>query len=264
MIIPELAHFPIDPSYGTGAYRRRLVFTALAGGVVAQVDDSFHSYWLILDHDQDQVTGIDAGFVRAPADMCTGSITGLSAAIGCSLRASASDLMARLPRSSNCTHLADLALWAIAHVGNSATWNIEIPDQSGAPVWITVDRDGQLFHRWLIVGFQLVSPDDFAGRPLMGGFMKWADSTFSDDAFLGATMLQRGLFVARGRQHIVDQGAAIPLSSAAGMSGMCWSYSGDRRLKGKSTLGYVRDFTESVRPEALPRHVRERLKDLEP
>lgn len=264
MTIPELAHFPLDPSYGKGAYRRRIRFAAVKGGVVAQVDDSFHSYWLILDHDGDEVIGVDAGFVRAPTDMCPGASAGLNAIVGSSLRAGVGELMAKLPRTSNCTHLADLAFWAIAHVGVSAAWNIEVPDQAGRPVWIKVDRDGQVVHRWLVESSRVMLPADFAGKPLMGGFIKWAREAFSGDELLAATMLQRGLFVARGRQHIVDQGERVALSRANGMAGMCWSYSEDRWLKGQGTLGYVRDFSRSVQPETLPQHVQDRLRDERP
>ncbi|SCY97199.1 hypothetical protein SAMN05660666_04003 [Novosphingobium aromaticivorans] len=86
-MIPELAHFPVDPSYGQGAYRRRLEFTALSDAMVAQVDDNFHSFWLVIEHDQVNVTGIDAGFLRAPTTMCGGAPAGLGALIGAPLAA---------------------------------------------------------------------------------------------------------------------------------------------------------------------------------
>jgi hypothetical protein len=264
MTVPELAHFPPHPSFGKGAYRRRLVFSAVKSGLVAQVDDSFHSYWLILDHDGDEVTGVDAGFVRAPTDMCPGASAGLKAMVGSFLRAGVGELIAKLPRASNCTHLTDLAIWAVAHVGTSATWDIEVPDQAGSPVWIEIDRDGQVVHRWQVGSSQVVLPADFAEKPLMGGFINWARKAFSGDELLAATMLQRGLFVARGRQHIVDQGEPVALSRANGMAGMCWSYSEDRWLKGQGTLGYVRDFSRSVQPETLPQHVQDRLRDTRP
>lgn len=261
MAIPELSHFPLNPSYGQGIYRRRLVFTAVRGGMVAQVDDTLHSFWLILDHDQERVTGIDAGFLRAPTNMCTGSIAGLKALVGRSLHEDSRDYLAGLPNALNCTHLSDLAVWTIAQAGRSATWTIEVPDQSGAPVWIAIERNGEPVHRWQIAGFQISAPQELADKPLMGGFMKWALAAYADEALLGAIMLQRGLFVARGRQHIVDQGDAVPLAEWVGMAGMCWSYSGKQRLEGMGSLGFARDFTQGVRPETSPHQVQERLRD---
>lgn len=260
-MIPELAHFPTDPSYGQGAYRRRLEFTALPGAMVVQVDDSFHSYWLVLEHDHCQVTGIDAGFLRAPTTMCGGAPAGLRALVGLPLATGQRELMGRLPQQSNCTHLVDLALWALAQLGRGASWDIVVPDPVDGGAWIAIARDGAPVHRWRIAGFEVLAPAPLAGRPLMRGFIKWAAEAFAGDALMAATMLQRGVFVARGRQHIVDRGDPVPLSRAAGMDGMCWSYSGDRRDSGFGTLGFVRDFTRAVRPETLPQHIRTRLKD---
>lgn len=260
-MIPELAHFRPDPAYGTGAYRRRLAFTAVSGGVVAQVDDSHHSYWLVLDHDHRHVTALDAGFSRAPTDMCQGAAAGLQALVGRRLGEPASGLMASLPRTSNCTHLADLALWAIAHAGRSAIWNIVVPDQVDQPAWIAIDRDGETLHRWHVAGFDLVAPEPHAGMPLMSGFMKWATAAFSGDVLLAATMLQRGLFVARGRRYVVDHEPPAPLASAAGMAGMCWCYSDDRLARGRGIIGYVRDFSMSVDPAPLPARLTKRIKD---
>lgn len=260
-MIPELAHFPANPSYGQGAYRRRLEFTTLPGAMVAQVDDSFHSYWLVLEHDQASVTGIDAGFMRAPTTVCGGAPAGLRALVGAPLASDQRALMAKLPQQSNCTHLVDLALWALAQVGRNATWQIVIPDTVDGAAWISIACDDVVVHRWQVSGFDLLAPEPLAGQPLMRGFMRWAAEAFASDALMAATMLQRGVFVARGRQHIVDRGAPVPLSHAAGMNGMCWSYSAERWASGFGSLDFVRDFSTTVRAETLPLSVRTRLKD---
>ncbi|MFW2829437.1 DUF2889 domain-containing protein [Sphingomonas sp. ID0503] len=260
-MIAELAHLPLNPHYGRGAFRRRLMFRPVSGGVVAQVDDAFHAYWLMLDHNGDRITGLDAGFLRAPTDMCPGSITGLEMLIGSGVRDDARQLMARLPQALNCTHLTDLAVWTAAHHERSATWDILVPDQVDTPAWITIARDGEIIHRWQLSGFQLSAPAALAGHPLMSGFIKWASRSFAGDALMAATMLQRGVFVARGRQHIIDKGQPPALSDAPGMAGMCWSYSGERWAQGRGALNYVRDFTLGVTPATLPNHVIDRLRD---
>lgn len=255
----ELAHFPLNPGYGLGVYRRCLRFAGDAAGIVAQVDDTHHSYWLTIDHDGVKVTAVDAGFLRAPTTACPGAIAGLVALTGLPIAAPVSETLARLPGSSNCTHLADLAFWSLAQQGRSASWEIAVPDQIEAPVWIEVARDGVVVHRWQIADHQIVAPSWLAGRPMMKGFMAWARTAFDDDALLAATMLQRGLFVARGREHIVDQGEPMPLVRAEGMAGMCWSYSSERLEHAMGVLGYVRDFTTSVTSEKLPPHIAARL-----
>lgn len=254
-----LKHFPPNPDYGRGIYRRLLRFAADSAGMAAQVDDTHHGYWVTIDHDGAEVTAIDAGFMRAPTTVCSGAITGLAALIGLPIGASISNILTQLPASSNCTHLADLACWSLAQAGRSVAWEIAIPDQVDAPVWIEIARDGATVHRWQVANHQIVAPSMLAGRPMMKGFMAWARATFDDEALLAATMLQRGLFVARGREHVVDQGEPMPLARAEGMAGMCWSYSGERFEYAMGALGYVRDFTAGVTSEKLPPHVAARL-----
>jgi len=258
-----LTHFPRNPDYGRGIYRRCLRFAVDAAGMIAQVDDSHHSYWLTLDHDGVQITAVAAGFMRAPTSACTGATAGLAALIGLPLTGTAGEALARLPGPSNCTHLADLACWSLAQAGRSAVWDVAIPDQVDTPVWIEVSRDGTAVHRWRVANHRIVAPPALAGRPMMKGFMAWARTTFDGDALLAATMLQRGMFVARGREHIVDQGDRVPLASADGMAGRCWSYSGSRLEHATGMLGYVRDFTRGTVPETPP-HIAARLQGAKP
>lgn len=259
MTVRTLAHFPPNPEYGRGIYRRRLQFVAGSAGMVAQVDDTHHSYWLTIDHDGARVKSIDAGFIRAPTLVCAGAAAGLAALIDLPVTAPVADTLARLRGPSNCTHLADLACWSLAQIGRSALWEIAVPDQVEDPVWIEIARNGATVHRWRIVDDHIQAPSIFAGRPMMKGFMAWARVALDDEALLAATMLQRGSFVARGRRHIVDQGEPTPLARAAGMAGMCWSYSGERLESATGTLNYVRDFTSGVTPGEPPSHVAARL-----
>lgn len=255
-----LAHFLPNPEYGNGIYRRRLRFASDSRGCVAQVDDTHHSYWLALDHDNVRITGTDAGFVRAPNTACPGAPAGLVALIGLPIVESTSKILARLPRTSNCTHLADLACWSLAQLGRSAQWEVSVPDQVDKPVWIDIERDGIVKQRWQIANYEIVAPESLTGQPLMRGFMAWASRAFEGEALLAATMLQRGLFVARGRKYIVDQDTPVPLSKAEGMAGMCWSYSGDRLARATGASGYVRDFTKKIDAETAPPHVAVRLR----
>jgi hypothetical protein len=254
-----LAHFPRNPDYGSGTYRRRLRFASDATGLAAQVDDTHHSYWLSLDHDDTRITGVDAGFMRAPTSACGGAIAGLSALVGLPLTGTAGETLGRLPVLSNCTHLADLACWSLAQIGHTTVWDITIPDQIDTPVWIEIARDGAVVHRWRIEDHRIVAPRALADRPMMHGFMAWARTTFDGDALLAATMLQRGIFVARGRRHIVDEGDRVPLASADGMAGRCWSYSGSRLKTATGGLRYVRDFTTELTLETPPPHIAARL-----
>lgn len=250
-MIRSLQHFAENPDYGVGIYRRRLRFTSVEDHVIAQLDDTHHAAWLAVSHDSTQVTGIAAGFTRAPATTCPGAVAGLSDIVGMPMEGVENALRA-VPMTANCTHLVDLAGWAIRHrdVGVT-TYDIDVPDQGEAPVWISIRRNGATVHRWQVEGFTMAAPENLSGKPLMRGFAGWARTVFSGDTFMAAMMLQRGVFVARGRRYLVDRAPAIALSASEGMEGACWSYSGAQLETGLHSIGYVRDFTSGI-GAALP------------
>ncbi|QTH20077.1 DUF2889 domain-containing protein [Rhizorhabdus wittichii] len=245
-MISTLSHFEPNPHYGVGIFRRRIRFRARPGRISAQVDDTHHSFWLTLDHRDQVITGLAGDFIRSPTTVCKGAVAGLSAMIGSQIPTDASDLIRRLPPTSNCTHLVDLALWSMRHLERSIQWDIEIPDQTDRPVWIGISRNQRPVHRWQIADFAITAPPAWQGKPLLKGFLQWARASFDGDALMAAHMLHRGVFVARGRHHIVDRVPSVPLRDAAGMEGMCWAYSEERFATGAHTIGYVRDFTKEI------------------
>lgn len=249
-MIASLRHYPPNPDYGDGIFRRRLRFLAEPGRVRAQVDDTHHCFWLILDHEDGAITSVAADFLRAPTTVCQGAVAGLSALIGRPLAGPAS--MEGLPQVSNCSHLVDLAHWAMRHIAGSTTWDIIVPDETDRPAAISIARDGVIVHAWEIADFAVVSPSQWRGFPLLRGFWQWAREQFEGELLMAALMLQRGVFVAKGRRYLVDQNPPTPLKAAAGMAGMCWAYAGDRLDSATSSIGYVRDFSDGVIPGMAP------------
>lgn len=250
-----LAHFEQDPSYGSGAYRRVVRLRSTLGLSLATVTDTHHAMWLLLRHDGHVVEDIEAAIERGPATTCGGSITPLKRLVGLEIAGSRASITASLPPSGNCTHLADLARWAIRsvveHGMRSTAYTITVPDALDHPVWIEVERDGERIHRWETADGMLIGPALLAGRPLFRGFMAWASSTFAGDDLEAAVMLQRGAWVARGRRYIVDRNR-VPLSAATTMKDACFSYSGSRWEHATNVLGYVRDFSGGVVEHPLP------------
>ncbi|MEE4454827.1 DUF2889 domain-containing protein [Novosphingobium resinovorum] len=254
----SLEHLPINPAYGLGCYRRLLRFYRRRGALLATLDDTHHAMWLLLRHDTMQVLGVEASFDRHPTTACMGAIAGLHALTGLPLDASPAVIIGRLARDANCTHLGDLATWAIRATRDAeplTEYAILVEDGRPDPCRMEIQRNGIPIHSWLIRGFEVVGPEELAGMPLMRGFMAEARKHFRDDELEAAIMLQRGIFVARGRRHIVDQIPAVPLHAAKGMAGACYSYSNDRLATATNTLGYVRDFTNGIRLQTLPSHI---------
>ena len=260
-----LNHYQRDPAYGSGVYRRLIKFIPGDGLVVATVNDTHHSLWLTLDHHAGRIVDVEGRLERYPATSCGGAGEGLRALIGTSLEPTAQDISSRLPVTANCTHLGDLVQWAISAARRQAppsSYLISVPDSLGGPVWISISMNGEVVHRWLVKDHAIVAPEPLAGKPLLRGFFAWARSVFDEADLEAAVMLQRGAWVARGRPFVVDQ-KIHPLSDAAGMHGVCFSYSGANWAQATNMLGYVRDFTSGVVEHPLPARIAQRLASLD-
>lgn len=246
---------PANPSYGLGAYRRRLRFVVQASGTLGILDDTHHAMWLTIAHEDGIIKHVQAGFDRHPATPCKGAIGSLSALHGLRTDTAGADVARALPVGQSCTHLGDLARWALmaakAPVPGYTQYDIVVPDTADAPAWIEIKRGCDVLHRWLVRDQHIVGAP-FTGRPLMRGFIAWAREAFSGDALETALMLQRGVFVARARAYLVDRKPPIPLRAAQGMQGACFSYSGDNWRTGSSMTDYVRDFSDQLTPLTLP------------
>lgn len=255
----SLSHFPVNPEYGTGCFRRLVRTFRVPGKILVTLDDTHHSMWLVMHHANGHVTDIEARVARGPATSCGSADRPLGKLKGLPVDGDMLAFRERLPPVLNCTHLMDLAYWAFRNATSQTPLKrevlIEIPDEAGAPVWIKVERDGAIVHNWYVQDHHIVEPPKLAGKPMMKGFASWAREQFSGDDLDLAIMLQRGVFVARGRRHLVDLSPAVPLNAAPAMRDACHSYSQDHFDTATSIVGYVRDFTDGVAVASLPPHV---------
>ncbi|WP_176590681.1 MULTISPECIES: DUF2889 domain-containing protein [Sphingobium] len=254
-----LARFPLNPDYGSGCYRRLLRFYALPGAVLGTIDDSHHAMWILLRHDGQRIEAVEADISRGPATSCRGSAAGLRKLVGLPLQAESQAAIATLDRVQNCTHLSDLAAWSlrVAHSGNvgrRVEYQIRVEDDDGTPFRIEIAKAGKPIHNWLVSGSTVIAPEPLAGMPLMRGFMASARTHFQGDDLEAAIMLQRGIWVARGRRHIVDA-APVPLTTYEDMEDACYSYAGEQWRTATSHVGYVRDVTDGILPHPLPDHI---------
>lgn len=252
----SLSHFAPNPDYGSGIYRRLVRIVVRPQATLASIDDTHHAMWVLLHHRGGLVTGVDGAIERGPATSCGQAAAGLAAVEGMAVRATNSEITARLSPSENCTHLGDLLRWAFRHCERETVeYRIAVPDEGAEPIWMEVMRGERIVHRWLVSGETILAPETVAGRPLLRGFHRWASEIFDADDLEAALMLQRGAWVARGRRYLVDH-EIVPLRDAAGMESACFSYSGHNWATATNNLHYVRDFTRGVVEHPLPPRVR--------
>ena len=103
-----------NPDFGSGCFHRRIRLVHAQGGVEAQIEDSSHAFHLSLDYSGGLVTHIKSGMLRYPLTTCPGATEPLRAFEGQRLDTSLPALNTAVNARSNCTHLYDLAVLAMA------------------------------------------------------------------------------------------------------------------------------------------------------
>ncbi|MCY4427582.1 MAG: DUF2889 domain-containing protein [Halieaceae bacterium] len=257
MPVRKSRDFPQDnanPNYGEGCYRRRIGLKAGPGHVVGELEDDCHGFRLRLEHDGAKVTGITGETPRIPMNTCSGALRPLRELIGLPLNMPAPEIVGSVDPRSNCTHLYDLALLAMAHVGwdkPSRIYDVVVDDQPGGgrPARAEVFLDGESMVRWEVCWTSIVTPAELRGKPIMQGFSAWANQHFHGLEKEAAFVLSKGIFVGMSRRYDMSKIGGMPALYQASMMGVCYSYSEGVVERAVRLSGSVRDF--SRHPEQL-------------
>ncbi len=229
-------------------YRRRIIAVARDFETVAAMEDDFHFFTVRVSHDGDRVTDIVAESVRYPWTSCPGAMDRLKEMVGTKLRPEAGDAKPRLDMSQHCTHLFDLARFAITQTarGGRRQYDVTIPDRIGGKTVAEVSRDGALVFRWHVDGMLVTAPPAFAGHSLAGRAIWPEGSIADDDALEAALILRRALVIFRGRMP--DYANITHAHEVPGAFGTCFTYQPENASSGRWVME-ERDFRE--RPEAV-------------
>lgn len=254
--------YPRNPGYGSGIFRRRIRLTRIGLSqtgpceateqVLGELEDCNHGFRVRVYHDGDKVVAIEPEFMRIPFTTCATADLPLQKLVGATLQ-SDSKVLARFARpGSNCTHLLDLSLLAIAHAGGSdnlTQWDVEVTDESDDASQLKVLRNGAVIHHWQAREFALTGPAPLAGNTLFKGFSGWANELFSGLEHEAAHILQKGYYVAQARRYDVDSKAGELAIQHDTMLGNCHTYSAEFASKAIRNANTIRDFTAD--PEQL-------------
>jgi len=215
------------------AYRRRSI--AVAGGfeTVAAMEDDFHYFTVRLTHDGERVTSITGDSIRYPWTTCPGAEARLQEMVGTPLRPG--DGKARFDVSQHCTHLFDVARFAVAQSvrGGRRQYDITIPDRDriGGRTTAEILRDGIPVFRWSIDGLAVTAPSEFAGHSLAGRAVWPEGSIADDDALEAALMLRRALVIFRGRTS--EYPAVMRADHVPSVFGTCFTYQPENAPSGR-------------------------------
>lgn len=250
------AKFKMNPHYGSGTYRRRIRLVrngdARQGHVHGALEDCNHGFQSTVFYVNGKVTDIQPEFERIPFSTCDGAYRPLQNLIGALTASTPAELLAIAPPLSNCTHLHDLTLLAIAHSQRHETvvqYDIEVTDAiagiSRLRVWRTADAcTKQLIHEWQSFNLAICSPPELKDKPLFFGFSRWANERFQSIENEAAFILQKGNLVSIGRMLDV---ANMTGSRAKDENDRvaCFTYSPENSANAYRIAGTVRDFTNT-------------------
>jgi hypothetical protein len=242
-----------NADYGSGIYRRRIRLQGEADRVVAELEDVAHGFRVIVEHDGQQVTNIEATVLRAPFDTCIGAVEPIKNLIGLAIDNNAQQIAKQSDIPSNCTHIYDLTTLAIVHCQRGITervWDFAAPDErDDQPQWITAHLNGEPVLSWQVVQWTLTGPAQLKDNTLYRGFSAWAGPRYQGDQAEAAFALQKAYFVSQSRRYDMSSIVGRPASEDTTMKGVCHTYS-PAVINSATRLGdTLRDFTDN--PEQL-------------
>jgi len=254
MFDPE--KFKMNTNYGKGVFRRRIRLLregdAHRGLVHGALEDCNHGFQSTVFYEQGKITEIKPQFMRIPFTTCDGAYKPLQNLIGANTASTPAELLSIAPPLSNCTHLHDLTLLAIAHTQRkeiTSQYDVEVTDAidgvSQLRVWRSVnDANKKLMHHWQSANYLLTSPPELKDKPLFVGFSRWANERFRDIENEAAFVLQKGNLVSIGRMLDVD---AMKGSRAKDENDRvaCFTYSPENSANAYRIGKTVRDFTNT-------------------
>lgn len=241
-----------NPSYGSGAYRRRLRWHAEPRQVQVDLEDSNHAFRLQLRHDGERVLAVDGVTHRHPFVTCAEAVKPLQRLVGERLDADAGELRQRFPAGDNCTHLHDMGLLALAHAreaGAGRLYDIIVDDEREGVTRARIACDGQPVHNWEIRQQSVSAPESLQGRPMFRGFFAWASDRFQGMALEAAVALQRGYFVAQSRRTANSPAVENPATADRMPQGSCYSYNTGVVERALRVEGSIWDLTD--KPDIL-------------
>ena len=234
---------------------RVIRITGGRGIVRAALEDDFHHFRVILRHDGDHVTAVEADSPRFPYSLCPVAGLRLRDIVGMTLTDDMTAIFRVTDARDQCTHQIDLAALAITAAARGTTerrYDMKIYDrQAGEDRHALLWRDGALVLDWVLDwvldGYAVAAPAPYAGRSLGSGFTFWVSQALDREAAEATLVLRRGVFISggRGMAEQLDRRLSAPVS------GGCWVQHAERAPFAVRQKGSTQDFT--ARAELLTR-----------
>lgn len=223
------SYFPLNPDFGTGAYRRAIRVTNRPNEIYGELEDIVHAIRCTITHDGEVVTDISAEFVRWPMTTCPGAVLPIKELIGLRLDTAISWFFIGPRSRQNCTHIYDLVVAMFLHARrdeDTRRYDVIIPDNlTDDPTQALLLLDGEPRLEWSVSqDGEILSPEPFAGRPVVRGFSRWATETLGDEQLDAALILHKGYWQSAGRRVLLGSVGGPIAGREAFLQGVCFSF----------------------------------------
>lgn len=250
-MVRSLSHYPANPAYGSGTFRRRFVLSRQGARLMCSLYDEYHTMDITLTVSEGVISDVAANMERFPKTTCPGAATALQALRGMAV-SNHSTLLRGVDRGGHCTHLIDMAgivmTWPLAD-GERRIIEVALSDRDAElrqQLLITVDGESAL--AWELRDQTIESPAAHRGRSMFGGYARWARENFPPIGASLCLLAQMAVFVGEGRAYIVDGTRPRPPGLEEARKGACFSFSDPAFAIARDNVGYVRDLSEGLPP----------------
>ncbi|MDP3668371.1 MAG: DUF2889 domain-containing protein [Telluria sp.] len=230
-----------------GIYRRSIRITTSGNGARAELEDDLHRFSVMLRHDGERVSAIEAVPVRYPWSLCGQADMLLERLVGMPLSPDALAVFRHTEGSEQCTHMFDLAGLAIAHAARGTpvrSYDIAAPyfQEEGVRT-LSLRRDGHDILHWTVNDTTLLAPPAFAGRDIRS-LSLWARGAFSDpDDVEAVVLLRRAVLISKARLQHWDRFATAADTGHA--TGACYVFQPGVQERALRMVGASREFTDA-------------------
>jgi len=224
--------------------RRRIVLQSKTGCSIAAVEDDFHYFIVVLEHDDREVIAAYSAALRTPWSNCSQAGGLLQQFVGLPLSTHPLRHAAAINPKLQCTHQYDLALMAIAQAsrGCRRQYDAKVPDHVSGCAQASLERDGEACLYWTLDRTTILTPERYAGLDLRA-FSSWALDDHDDDALEALLVLRRAVMISKGRGMDLDS-VETALEDLPQMAGACFVYQPENTAAAHRNKGSTIEHTQ--------------------
>lgn len=223
----EALSLKVNPDYGKGRLRRRILLRKHNDAVIAELEDNHHAFRIRLFHDKKKVTAINGDALRYPNNTCPGSLDLFNRLIGVELDRGPKAFSDNTEARAFCTHLFDLACLAYTHATRqelTREYHAIVEDEREGIVKASVLINDQVIHAWDLKNNIIQNKGQMQGVSPHTGFMRWVMQNLQGDQQEAAIVLAKAVFVAFSRRVDTSHVAGTQLVNGIMPKDICYTY----------------------------------------